>query len=87
MSDLVSLREEINQITKDMIDLFEKRLDVSKKIALYKKQHDLPIFQPEREKELIEKYTKDVKYEMLTEQFLVHLMALSKDLQKEEIKE
>ena len=55
MSDLVSLREEINQITKEMVNLFEKRLDVSKKIALYKKQHDLPIFQPEREKEVIEK--------------------------------
>lgn len=86
MSDLVSLREEINQITKEMVNLFEKRLDVSKKIALYKKQHDLPIFQPEREKEVIEKYTQDAKYHELTEKFLVDLMALSKELQKEEIK-
>ena len=86
MSDLVSLREEINQITKEMVNLFEKRLDVSKKIALYKKQHDLPIFQPEREKEVIEKYTQDAKYHELTEKFLVDLMALSKELQKEEMK-
>ena len=86
MSDLVSLREEINQITKEMVNLFEKRLDVSKKIALYKKVNDLPIFQPEREKEVIEKYTQDAKYHELTEKFLVDLMALSKELQKEEMK-
>ena len=85
MSDLKELRDQINEITQEMIMQFEKRLDVSKEIALYKKAHDMPIFQPEREKELIEKYTSNVKYDALTEQFLIHLMSLSKELQKEEI--
>lgn len=83
MSDLNELRLEINEITKQMVDLFEKRLTVSKEVAAYKKQHDLPIFQPEREKEIIEMYTKDATYPELTQEFLETLMELSKKLQKE----
>lgn len=85
MSDLNELRLEINEITKQMVELFEKRLDVSKEVANYKKEHNLPIFQPEREKEVIELYTKDARYKELTTQFIEDLMELSKQLQKEEI--
>lgn len=85
MSDLNELRLEINEITKQMVELFEKRLDVSKQVAEYKKEHNLPIFQPEREKEVIALYTKDARYKKLTTQFIEELMELSKQLQKEEI--
>ena len=85
MSDLNELRLEINDITKQMVELFEKRLDVSKEVANYKKEHNLPIFQPEREKEVIAIYTKDAKYPELTTKFIEELMSLSKQLQKEEI--
>ena len=85
MSDLNELRLEINEITKQMVELFEKRLDVSKEVANYKKEHNLPIFQPEREKEVIALYTKDTRYKELTTQFIEDLMELSKQLQKEEI--
>ena len=85
MSDLNELRLEINEITKQMVELFEKRLDVSKKVANYKKEHNLPIFQPEREKEVIALYTKDARYKELTTQFIEDLIELSKQLQKEEI--
>ena len=85
MSDLNQLRLEINEITQQMVELFERRLDVSKEVANYKKEHNLPIFQPEREKEVIALYTKDAKYPELTKKFLEELMDLSKELQKEEI--
>ena len=85
MSDLNELRLEINEITNQMVELFEKRLDVSKEVANYKKEHNLPIFQPEREKEVIALYTKDTRYKELTTQFIEDLMELSKQLQKEEI--
>ena len=84
MSDLEKLRVEINEITSQMVELFEKRLDVSKEVAAYKKANGLPIFQPEREKQIIETYTKDARYKELTEAFLENLMTLSKTLQKEE---
>ena len=86
MSDLNALRQEINEITEEMMVLFEKRLEVSKKVAAYKKEHNLPIFQPEREKELIDRYTKDALYPELSQAFLETLMNLSKTLQKEENK-
>jgi len=84
MSDLNELRLEINEITEEMMILFEKRLEVSKRIAAYKKEHNLPIFQPEREKELVDRYTKDALYPELSQAFLETLMNLSKTLQKEE---
>lgn len=87
MSDLEQYRLEIDAITQDMMELFEKRLEVSKKIALYKKSQGLPVFQPEREKALIERYCKDTDYPELSKAFLENLMSLSKALQKEEIEE
>ncbi len=86
MLEIDELRLEINEITSQMVELFEKRLEVSKKIAAYKQENNLPIYQPEREKEIIDTYTKDVLYPELTKEFLENLMKLSKDIQKEEMK-
>lgn len=85
MSELDILRQEINEITQEMMILFERRLDVSKLIAKYKKENDLPIFQPEREKEIIERYLKNVKYKEVGKDFLISLMEISKQIQREEI--
>lgn len=85
MLELENLRLEINEITQEMMILFEKRLEVSKQIAQYKKTHRLPIFQPDREKALIDLYCKDAKYQDLSIVFLENLMSLSKEIQKEEI--
>ncbi len=53
MRDLNESRKIINDIDKEIIKLFEKRMDIVLDIALYKKNNDLPIFHPEREKEVI----------------------------------
>ena len=36
MEDLNELRKEIDTIDKAMVDLFEKRMDVSRRVAEYK---------------------------------------------------
>ena len=75
--DLNELRLEIDKIDDQLIDLFTKRMEVSARIADYKKQHGLPIFVPTREAEKLsdvaqmagedmEIYTK-VLYSMLFE--------------------
>lgn len=87
MTDLEKYRLEIEEITDEMLSLFEKRLDVSKKVAAYKKAHDMPIFQPEREKMLIAKLCHGRLYEKECEVFLQALMDLSKQVQKEEIEQ
>ena len=75
--DLNELRLEIDKIDQELVRLFVQRMEVSARIADYKKQHGLPIFVPTREAEKLsdvaqmagedmEIYTK-VLYSMLFE--------------------
>ncbi len=85
MNDLEKYRQEIEAITKEMLDLLEKRLELSKEVARYKKEHQMPIFQPEREKRLVTVLCASRQYQEACESFLKELMDLSKALQKEEM--
>lgn len=85
MDDLELYREKISALTKEILDLFEERLDVSKDVASYKKKHHMPIFQPEREKALVTNLCQKRQYKEACEQLLQTMMDLSKALQQEEI--
>lgn len=81
---LEKLRKEINEIDAQMRELFEKRMDVSKRIGEYKKKHQLPVYDPEREHHVIKNNTaklNDQQLAPLYEDFLIHLMLLSKKIQ------
>ena len=49
--NLNELRLEIDKIDDQLVQLFAQRMEVSARIADYKKAHDLPIFVPSREAE------------------------------------
>lgn len=49
--DLQNLRGQIDKIDDELIRLFEQRMDVSTEIAQYKKQHNIPVYDPERERQ------------------------------------
>lgn len=49
--DLSELRLEIDKIDDELVRLFVQRMEVSARIADYKKEHGLPIFVPSREQE------------------------------------
>ena len=49
--DLQELRQEIDAIDEELVNLFLRRMEVSAQVADYKKAHDLPIFVPARERE------------------------------------
>lgn len=51
--DIKQLREDIGQIDKEMASLFEARMNKAAEIADYKKQNDLPVYDPKREAELL----------------------------------
>ena len=53
--DLKELRFEIDKIDDELIRLFDKRMDLSVKVALYKLQKGLPVYDPVREQEILEK--------------------------------
>ena len=48
---LMACRQEIDKIDREIVDLFVRRMDVSSRIAGYKKEHALPVWDPTREKE------------------------------------
>ena len=52
--DLINLREQIDKIDAALIPLFLKRMQISAKVADYKKAKGLPIYVPERENEILE---------------------------------
>ena len=53
--ELNELRNEINQIDDEILDLFLRRMDVAGQVAEYKRANDLPICQPQREREILKK--------------------------------
>ena len=55
MGNLEDYRREIDSIDRELIALFEKRMNVAIKVGEYKKERNLPIFHAKREKEVIEK--------------------------------
>ena len=52
--DITELREEIDRIDDALVKLFVDRMNVSAKIAAYKKEHQMPILVPAREREKLQ---------------------------------
>ena len=85
--ELKKLRKDIDKIDKQMKKLFLERMEVAKNIAATKREQGLPIFQPEREAEVLEKRSEDVPEEMkdIYKKFLQSVMDISKEVQRKEI--
>ena len=50
---LEQMREEINKIDQELVDLFRRRMELSKSIGAYKQANQLPVQDPARERELL----------------------------------
>ncbi|MBQ6820084.1 MAG: prephenate dehydratase [Clostridium sp.] len=84
MGDLEGYRKEIDSIDRELIRLFEKRMNVAIKVGEYKKERDLPIFNAKREEEVIEKninLLNNKEYSKITKDFFENIMELSRELQ------
>lgn len=55
MADLLNLREKINNIDNQIIELFKQRMETALSVAQYKKDNCLPVFDPMRERELLDR--------------------------------
>ncbi len=62
--DLKDLRGEIDQIDDQIVKLFVQRMDISAKVADYKKQNNLPIHIPAREREKLQDVAKKAGADM-----------------------
>lgn len=84
MNDLEKFRQEIDSIDNELVELFEKRMKISKKVAISKRANDIPIYDEARENEILEKNLgkledKSLSYELET--FYKMIFKLSRDIQ------
>ena len=87
MDELNQLRDQIDEIDKKITELFEKRMDLSKKVAHVKKENEIGILSAKREEEVIQKnisYLRNKDYRFVLEGFYRNLMNLSKLIQNEQ---
>lgn len=56
MGEIENLRKVINMIDEIVVELLERRMEVCRQIGEEKKRLDLPIDDPERERELLNRY-------------------------------
>lgn len=87
MSDdlLINARTTINEIDRELANLFVQRMNAVKDVARYKKEHGLPVFDEEREKVVIKKnmeLVNDEEYKPYFETFIKDVMNVSKDYQR-----
>ncbi|MBU5306202.1 chorismate mutase [Clostridioides mangenotii] len=84
MDKLNVYRKEIDKIDKELVGLFEKRLEVVSKVARYKKENNLPVYYEDREKVVIQKVEENiVNKDYLDEanKFFKYIMEISKSFQ------
>ncbi len=62
--ELTELRQEIDRIDDEIVRLFGERMDIAAQISDYKKEHDMPIFQPARERAKLQDVAKKAGPEM-----------------------
>lgn len=85
MNDIQHLREKIDEIDTQLLALFEERMAIVREVGRYKAERGLPIFVPDRERELLtDKLAKlaDKTLAQAAEGFFRTLMNVSKDEQQ-----
>ena len=86
MKTLLKCREELDEIDNQIIQLFEKRMDVIKDVTTYKNANNLPIYDEKREKVMLEnnvKKCKNTQYQKYYKTVLIGFLTASKELQKD----
>ncbi len=81
--ELKEVREQIDQIDKNLVDLFVKRMNCSARVAEYKKENDMPVPDPARERALLEKISELAgdEFEEYTRTLYSTILSLSRSYQ------
>ena len=86
MNKLEQARTIINEVDHDMAALWEKSMQAVKMVVEYKMEHQLPVFDGAREKEVIERNSALIQDEQLKSYYvemLQMMMEISKKYQRE----
>lgn len=88
MTYLDELREEIDEVDRQLVELFEKRMEIVTGVAKYKVENNIPVLNSSREDQVIQKnidYLKNKDLKNYLKDFFINLMDLSKDYQNHQI--
>ena len=88
MRSLEESRKRIDEIDKELVRLFEERMNTVVDVAKYKKENNIDVLNKNREAEVVEKAInnlKDKKYAEEVADFFNHLMDISKNFQRKAI--
>ena len=82
--DLSQLREQIDQIDTDLVRLFSTRMDLAAQVADHKRENNLPIYVPSREREILQNVAEIAGPEMANYTRVLYsmLFELSRSYQK-----
>lgn len=64
--DINELRAQIDQIDSDLLNAFCRRMEISAELAVYKKDNNLPVFDPARERQKLNAVTSKTPEEIRT---------------------
>lgn len=84
MSELEEYRKKIDEIDSRLTELFEERMNAVLKVSEYKKKHDLPVLNRDREADIIEKNIQSLKnknYHWALKKFYTNIMNLGNELE------
>lgn len=81
---LEDMRLEMDNIDSEIMASFAKRMELSAQIAEYKKEHNMPVLDEEREKSKLDAIAKNVPEDMaaFTSKLYLTLADLSRDYQE-----
>ena len=82
---ILELRQQIDDLDKDIIQLLKKRMGISKEVGKLKEKLDIPVEDKNREDEIIDRLTKQAGRNLSEEQLIRIFTAVfksSKQVQK-----
>lgn len=82
MRDLSEIRDDIDSIDNELIELFKRRMDCAKEVGLYKKENNIPVLNSGREEEILSAVEqKGGEYGLYARLLYSNIMELSRSLQ------
>lgn len=85
--NLDEIRKEIDEIDREMVAAFCRRMDLAKKVAAYKIENDMPVLRPEREVFILDKVEAEAgeAYGPYARDLYLHVLRESREMQQKMI--
>lgn len=86
MTELEKCRVEIDEIDRKIIELYEKRMNIVKKVTQYKIENSIPVLDSNRESKMLEKnlnLINELEFKKYYPSVLNGFLKASKDMQSE----